>query len=210
MRSSRVATARRCIAGLFAAVVAGLPMAAHASVLPEYGTQPGLACKASTCAVRATLRLLTPPDYAACVALSEAGSANECDPAVLASSIQVDLDWNSGGCAQLVGHGAYPQIGTGFIQLNGADNSAAPTCAAVDASYYFGVAFPSANLGASIDDSGTPCLPGGNCAGQTTFELTLDVTGYANGTYSVTSSVTSNGEFASAFVPWTVIEPLAG
>jgi hypothetical protein len=194
---TRARRMRRLIAGAVALVpLVCLATPAHADLEAVYALPWAICDTHGSCTARTAVHVLLPSDYATCVAaLTAADQLGGSDTNVGPLSLEVDecgapdrqdafveawAQWISGSCvgspsAQSTVSGNFPLWSTG----SGGANSAAPSCATMDSSY-----------------TQTFTMPG--CPG-TSFQVTVDVRGNADGSYKSAYAVNGSGPCASAF-----------
>lgn len=198
----RLALTRRGRRGLVALVGALVPLVVatvpvHAELDSVYAL-PWAICSNGTCTAETTVHLLLPADYAACVATLTAaqflpntapnvagappGSAavDACDS--LSSedaSLTAWAQWTPGGC---VSNGSTQAIENGRFPIWNSSVGGSTTSTSCS----------------TIDSAFTQAFSLVDCPG-TTFQVTSEIKGFANGTYQSNYQVTGSGTCATAF-----------
>ena len=148
-------------------------------VLPKAPCQPYQPDYANLCKAQTIVYVLPPTDYADCLALV---TAKQLYGWCLGTDVVVDanLAWVPGGCASSAGGGYYVKT---FAQLwaegSGGYTSAPTTCSTIDVAYTQNVSLPS-------------------CPG-TTFQVTAEIKGNADGSFTGGYKVNGSGTCAGAF-----------
>jgi len=179
---------RRLVAATLACaslVVVATP--AHAALEAVY-VIPGPVCAYTfpyQCDARTDVHVLLPPGYAVCTAeleLTELSFAvDDCSSRDLKDAyLEVELQWDPGSCASLQDHWATVR-GSSPLWSIGAqtDVSAGSTCSSIDYAITQSFSVPA-------------------CSG-TTFQVTADIRGNADGTYSSSYNVTGSGSCAGEY-----------
>jgi len=181
--------ARRCLAALVVAAGSIVCAAAPARAeLQSVYVLPGSVCNATIafCEAGTQVYIILPQDYATCSAELTATASGVAEPLQCGwplyedGVVGVDVQWNRGGCAQLIQDGGSASARTPLWSYGASSDSSAPaTCSTIDESFTMTINF-------------VPC-PG------TSFQITADVKGNANGTYNSSYNVNATGPCAGAF-----------